>query len=189
MPDFATQLFIRFNDTRVHTYTAKKLIFNELVFTVNQRLFMRNRVFWKVIILFSFSFYQSSAEISLCSWNLKDFGKTKDPTEIEFIATTIKEYDIIAIQEVVAGDGGAQAVARLSDQLNRMGANWEYVISDPTSGSNKKERYAFIWKTSRIQSIGKAWLDIKYGDEIEREPFFITVMPMEKSLHFATFMR
>ena len=175
MPDFATQLFIRFNDTRVHTYTAKKLIFNELVFTVNQRLFKRNSVFWKVIILFSFSFYQSSAEISLCSWNLKDFGKTKDPTEIEFIATTIKEYDIIAIQEVVAGDGGAQAVARLSDQLNRMGANWEYVISDPTSGSNKKERYAFIWKTSRIQSIGKAWLDIKYGDEIEREPFFITV--------------
>ena len=111
-----------------------------MVFTVNHALFMSTRSFRKValLILFSFSFYQSSAEISLCSWNLKDFGKTKDATEIKFIATTIKEYDIIAIQEVVAGDGGAQAVARLSDQLNRMGNKWEYVISDPTSGSNKK---------------------------------------------------
>ena len=154
-----------------------KLIFNEIVITVNQALSMRNSGVWKFVflILFSFPFYQSSAEISLCTWNLKDFGKTKDATEIKFIATTIKEYDIIAIQEVVAGDGGAQAVARLSDQLNRMGNKWEYVISDPTSGSNKKERYAFIWKTSRIRPIGKAWLDIKYGHEIEREPFFITI--------------
>src|SRR6186713_2785272 len=130
-----------------------KIIFNEMIITVSQALFTRNSGFCKVVflILFSFSFYQSSAEISLCTWNLRDFGKTKDATEIKFIATTIKEYDIIAIQEVVAGDGGAQAVARLSDQLNRMGAKWEYVISDPTSGSNKKERYAFIWKTSRIQ--------------------------------------
>src|SRR5687767_5983500 len=56
-------------------------------------LLMRNSGFSKVVflILFSFSFDQSSAEISLCSWNLKDFGKTKNAAEIEFIATTINE--------------------------------------------------------------------------------------------------
>jgi hypothetical protein len=31
---------------------------------------------------------------------------------------------IIAIQEVVAGYGGAQAVAKLADELNRKGSKW-----------------------------------------------------------------
>jgi hypothetical protein len=30
----------------------------------------------------------------------------------------VRDYDIIAIQEVVAGYGGAQAVAKLADELN-----------------------------------------------------------------------
>jgi hypothetical protein len=97
------------------------------------------------------------ADITICSWNLKDFGSSRDDSEIRFIANVVKAYDIITIQEVVAKDpGGAQAVARLHDQLNRMGAKWDYVVSDPTSGDNsyKKERYAFLWKTSKAQRIG-----------------------------------
>jgi hypothetical protein len=39
--------------------------------------------------------------------------------ESAFIAKYIKDYDIIAIQRVVAGYGGAQAVARLTNELNR----------------------------------------------------------------------
>ncbi len=51
----------------------------------------------------------------------------------------------------MAGYGGAQAVARLADELNRKGTKWDYVISDPTSSSAyKTERYAFIWKTSKV---------------------------------------
>jgi hypothetical protein len=33
--------------------------------------------------------------------------------------------------KVVAGYGGAQAVARLTNELNRQGSSWDYVISDP----------------------------------------------------------
>jgi hypothetical protein len=40
----------------------------------------------------------------------------------------------------------AQAVAKLADELNRK-AKWNYIISDPTVGAYKTERYAFIWKT------------------------------------------
>jgi hypothetical protein len=32
---------------------------------------------------------------------------------------TVKNFDIIVIQEVAAGYGGAQAVARLVEELNR----------------------------------------------------------------------
>lgn len=170
-------------------HISSKLIAAKMIVSLNNALSIQESIFKRFVflILFLFSLLQSSAQIALCSWNLRDFGTTKNATEIIFIATTIKDYDIIAIQEVVAGDGGAQAVARLSDQLNRMGSKWDYVISDPTSGGKKKERYAFIWKTNRIQPIGKAWLDVKFGIEIEREPFFITVKADGKTVTLCNF--
>src|SRR5699024_4137060 len=107
----------------------------------------------------------------LLSWNLENFGKSKSDIEITSIANTVKDFDIVAIQEVVAGDGGSQTVARLADELNRKGAKWDSTISNPTSSSAyKTERYAFIWKTSKVKKIGKAWLEIKYHLEIDREP-------------------
>ena len=123
------------------------------------------------LLLITFSGYGQS--ISVGSWNLKDFGNSKNDQEMEFIANTIRDFDVI-IQEVVAGNGGAQAVARLHDILNRKGLNWDYSISDPTSGSAyTTERYAYIWKTSRLEKIGDTWLDQKFNQEINREPFFI----------------
>ena len=115
------------------------------------------------------------AQVKLVSWNIQNFGKSKSEVEINFIANTLKNYDIIAIQEVVAGYGGAQALAKLADELNRKGSKWDYVISDPTSSSAyKTERYAFIWKTATLNKIGKAWLEKKYHLEIDREPFYCT---------------
>ena len=126
-------------------------------------------IFILCLLSTSFSVNQSS-EIKLCSWNLLDFGKTKSDTEIEFIANTVRDYDILLIQEVVAKDpGGAQAVGRLGEALNRKGTKWEYRISDVTSGENsyKRERYAFLWKPSRVKLIGKPWLENKYQAEID----------------------
>jgi hypothetical protein len=71
-------------------------------------------------------------------------GKSKSDQQIVFIATTIQDFDLIAIQEV-AGYGGAQA-ARLAGELNRKGTSWDYVISDPTSSRLQTERYAFFGK-------------------------------------------
>lgn len=123
-----------------------------------------------VLLLFAISLL-AQAEFSLLSWNIRDFGKTKDSDEILVIAKNVKEYDIVAIQEVAAGYGGAQAVARLADQLNRMGNKWDYVVSNPTqSPPYKTERYAFLWKTSIVR-LKNAWLDEKLNRQIDREPF------------------
>ena len=84
----------------------------------------------------------------------------------------LRDYDLIAIQEVVAGYGGAQAVARLADELNRKGSKWDYVISDLTiSSAYKTERYALSGKHQLLKKIGKPWLEKKYHLEIDREPF------------------
>ncbi|MGO4819579.1 endonuclease/exonuclease/phosphatase family protein [Flavobacterium sp. W22_SRS_FP1] len=133
-----------------------------------------NRTVFFIIFLLS-SWTTVLAQVKLVSWNIQNFGKSKSAVEINFIANTLKNYDIIAIQEVVAGYGGAQAVARLADELNRKGVKWDYVISDPTSSTPyKKERYAFIWKTAHIKKMGRAWLEKKYHLEIDREPFYCT---------------
>lgn len=111
----------------------------------------------------------------ICSWNLKDFGIAKSSNTLNFIAQTVSDCDILAIQEVVAGNGGPETVAKLALLLNKGNAHWAYVVSPPTSGSSyKTERYAFLWKTARVQLNGKAWLEKKYSLEIDREPYFAT---------------
>ena len=81
-----------------------------------------------VVVFYSFSL-SAQHELTLVSWNIRDFGKTKSAEELDQIAEIVRAADILAIQEVVAGYGGAQAVARLAAILNRKGSKWDYVIS------------------------------------------------------------
>jgi deoxyribonuclease-1-like protein len=129
------------------------------------------------------------AQITVCSWNLENFGKSKSDSVIKFIANTVKDFDVVALQEVVAGDGGAHAVAKLSDELNRKGFKWNYIISDPTQSSSHaaSERYAFLWKTSRLVLTSEAWLEKKYEREIDREPFFATFTSNRKFFTLVNF--
>lgn len=140
------------------------------------------------LYLFIFFSLTTFSQTKLLSWNIENFGKSKSDQEIAFIANTIKDYDIIAIQEVVAGNGGAQAVARLADALNQKGTKWDYSISEPTSSSSyKTERYAFLWKTTTIKLKGKPWLEQKYHLEIDREPYFATFEIKGKNITIASF--
>lgn len=129
----------------------------------------------KQLLLFLCFACHLSAQTSFVSWNIQNFGNSKVDPEIEFIAETIKTYDIVALQEIVAGPGGPQTVARLSDALNRRGDKWEFTISNPTSSVNRgSERYAFLWKTAKVKKIGPAWLDPTYAELIDREPYLCT---------------
>lgn len=125
-----------------------------------------------VLLLFTLL---SFAQTKVLSWNIENFGKSKSSTELNYIAKKIAIYDIIAIQEVVAGYGGAQSVTKLVALLNEKGSKWDYSISDPTTSSSyKTERYAYIWKTTKAKLKNKPWLEKKYNLEIDREPYFAT---------------
>ena len=129
----------------------------------------------------------SGEDIHLLSWNIANLGKSKDDTEIDAMARVIKDYEVVAIQEVVAGQGGAQAVARLVDALNRKGSKWDYVVSNPTSGGKGVERYAFLWKPSRVKLKGRAWLDEHVADAIDREPYMARFEKAGKVITVASF--
>lgn len=116
----------------------------------------------------------NSKTLTLATWNIQDLGRTKTHEDIYQIANILREFDIVAIQEVVAKDpAGAQAVAKIADELNRMGAKWDYQISDPTKSPSvyMSERYAFLWKTSKVSLIHRAYLDAELEDLCYREPF------------------
>ena len=146
---------------------------------------MLKRILYLLIFLFTVSL---QAQVKFISWNLENFGKSKSDSTLIYIANTLKDYDVVAIQEVVAGYGGAQAVAKLADELNTKGAKWDYTISDPTTSSAyKTERYAFLWKTAKVKKIGNAWLEQKYNLEIDREPYYCTFAYNNKQFTIANF--
>lgn len=121
--------------------------------------------------------YSNKDGLRIVSWNIQDLGKTKNSKEILQIAQIVRDFDIIALQEVVAKDpGGAQAVAKIADELNRMGFKWDYQISNPTKSpsGNISERYAFLWKTSKLNLVYKAYLDKELETIFFREPFIAT---------------
>lgn len=146
----------------------------------------KNRIY---LFVFLFLNTVSFAQVSVCSWNIMNLGKSKSNSELDIIANIIKSYDIIAIQEVVAGKGGAQAVSRLVTILNTKGSKWDYAISEPTTSKNpsSQERYAYIWKTAQVKKIGKCWLDQNYANEIDREPFMSTFEYNGKQITLVSF--
>ena len=108
--------------------------------------------------------------VRVVSWNLYNFGRTKDDQEIEVAAQTLRDFDLVAVQEVVTSPPGAQAIGKLDAALDRTGFAWDYRISDPTTGDGT-ERYAFLWKPSRVRLVGQAWLESSLADPIDREPY------------------
>lgn len=135
---------------------------------------MLKKLFIIPFVFFSLNIFSQSESITLISWNIQDFGKTKSSEELEEIAEIVRDIDIIAIQEVVAGYGGAQAVAKLTDILNRKGNTWDYAISNPTNSPKYvKERYAFIWKNKHIKIKNRGRLINELDTIIDREPFLL----------------
>jgi len=120
----------------------------------------------------SFAVSVIEADATIYTWNLFNFGKAKlaKPEAMEYIAETLRNADIAAIQEVSTGIYGGKAVATLADLLNRKGAKWDYRVSDPTTGDGS-ERYAIIFKPSKVKLIGKPWLEQSLEERINREPF------------------
>lgn len=108
--------------------------------------------------------------VRVVSWNLYNLGRTKDDREIEVAAQTLRDADLVAVQEVVTSPPGAQALGKLDAALDRTGSAWDYRISDPTTGTGT-ERYAFLWKPSRVRLVGQAWLESSLADPIDREPY------------------
>jgi deoxyribonuclease-1-like protein len=148
-------------------------------------MFKKTLLLFLVLLQFNVS---SQEAISIISWNIRDFGRTKSNEELDEMAEIVRDADIVAIQEVVAGYGGAQAVAKLADNLNRKGSKWDYVISNPTNSTKYvTERYAFIWKTKNIKIKNRGLLIADLDSLVDREPFYLDFYIKGKKLTILNF--
>ena len=111
------------------------------------------------------------ANLKFVTWNIADLGASKSDAEIELMASILRGYDVIAVQEVVGKDpAGAKAVARLAAALDRRGADYDYRVSAPTRSSSGSisERYAFLWRTATVRLRGRPELMGAYARTVER---------------------
>ncbi len=112
-------------------------------------------------------------EITIASWNLKNFGQTKlnDSARIDVIVSVLKKYDIIAIQEVQ--DVSLALPTELIAKINASGENYKVVSSERVGRGNRKEQYLFIYNDDVIDFIsGTTGYGIEPNDEFAREPFY-----------------
>lgn len=109
--------------------------------------------------------------LNIISWNIQNIGKNKLSSDsiMNYICSKVKIYDIVAVQEVSTSEGGAQAIAKLDDLLDRTGSSWDYIVSDQTTGDGT-ERYAYLYKKSRVK-LKESGLEKSLQDKINREPF------------------
>ena len=115
---------------------------------------------------------KDTSHLNIVSWNIQNFGRSKSASDtvMKYICDKVKGYDIVAIQEVSTSEFGAQAVAKLDELLDRTGTSWDYVVSDPTTGAGS-ERYAYLYKKSRVKLKEKPCLEKTLEDKLNREPF------------------
>ena len=150
---------------------------------------IRTVVFMIISIFLLPAFSHSStckpSSLKVTSWNIRDLGKSKDDREIEYIARQLRDSDIVAIQEVVAGYGGEQAMSRLDDKLDRMGSKWDYVVSSRTTGQGS-EKYGFLWKTSKA-FLRKSSLINEIHNIVDREPFLGVFRVGNKNIRIINF--
>lgn len=129
-------------------------------------------------------------QISICSWNVKKFGKSKTDTQLTMMAKILSQHHIIALQEINTAPDGAQQIANLVDLMNRNSAfKWFYNISESTSSDNpqERERYAYIWRKDKHIKTSKGMLDTAWQHSINREPFLKQFSYKEKPFTLINF--
>ncbi|MCJ8306060.1 MAG: endonuclease/exonuclease/phosphatase family protein [Nitrosopumilus sp.] len=83
----------------------------------------------------------------LLTWNIRNFHGRKESKAISYIAKIIKNFDVIAIQEVKDELGGIEKLQRV------LGKKYRFLFSDP---SGNGERLVFCYDSKKIQFTGLA---------------------------------
>lgn len=118
------------------------------------------------IITFQKGEIQNSDLIKIASWNAQVLGQAKvdNPIKLFELATTIDNYDIVALQEI--RDSSDYTINKLMSKL----PNYNYEISARKGTTQMKEQYAFIVKK------GIKVTNLKdYSEGFERPPFEIEI--------------
>lgn len=112
----------------------------------------------------------AKSRLKLASFNIRVFSNnSRRDEELNRIADILKQYDIIAIQEL----RDELVLQRTVDMLKSKGIDYGYEISPPV-GKGVKERYAFLYRKDRVVAVMRGKFYREHNDEFIREPFYAT---------------
>lgn len=129
------------------------------------------------VFLASFCFINDSTaqeadRIKIASFNIQIFGQSKIKNQeiMKTISRIVKEYDLIAIQEVRSKK--QDIIPALLSYVNDADTNYDYIISKRLGTTNIKEQYAFVYNTKTVSFIPNSSYTVRDSQDLfEREPF------------------
>ena len=110
--------------------------------------------------------------ILIASFNIQVLGVSKmgKPGIPELLAHVIRQFDVVAIQEVRSKDDGI--LPGLVAAVNADGSRYDFLIGPRLGRTVSKEQYAFVYDTTRVEhdpaTVGTIQDNI---DLLHREPF------------------
>lgn len=127
-------------------------------------------------IAFALPAYAQKSDYYIASFNIQNLGvkKVSKPVLRREIAGIIREFDVVAVQEI--SDVTEQAPQVLLDEINKGGVEYRLLLS-PRSGQQPEDRtsqeqYAFYYNSARVEPVGEASLfDDSQNNYFKREPY------------------
>ena len=119
----------------------------------------------------------ADVRLRLATFNIQVLGPTKagKPEVLTTLARVIRQYDLVAIQEIK--DRSGKAPLRLLEAVNAPGApRYALALSERTGRQpddrRSQEQYAYLYRTDRLRVVGEGTLyDDEPHDHFQREPY------------------
>jgi endonuclease/exonuclease/phosphatase family metal-dependent hydrolase len=109
--------------------------------------------------------------IRIASFNIEVFGAAKlnKPEVVETLVRIIRQFDVVAIQEIRAAD--TTVIPQFISLINATGRRYDALIGPRIGRTASKEQYAFIFDTERIETDPDAMYTVDDPDDLlHREP-------------------
>lgn len=103
----------------------------------------------------------------LASWNIERLGHGQNKN-YEALGQIGQLFDLIAVQEAMTAEGLYRFQAALQQAT---GESWGMSYSHRIGRSSYKEKYAFVWRESRVAYLDGAVVYLDPGDLFAREPY------------------
>ena len=143
----------------------------------------------------------TSKTITLATFNIQNLGREK-PDQPKLAAEIIKQFDVVAIQEVMNYGNGTKGLEAVNKIVEELGDGWATVVSTEPNGTETAaagamytfEFYAFIYNTTKVQLVGAARLWDEAANPVsdltdqerqfDREPFIASFKAVQGNLDF-----
>ncbi len=115
---------------------------------------------------------RSRDKLRIATFNIQVFGQSKmgKPQVVDVLVQTVRQFDLVAIQEVRAKSD--DILPRFVAALNANGSRYDFLIGPRLGRSVSTEQYAFVYDTTRVaHDPTRVGTIADPDDALHREPF------------------